>query len=50
MQGACVVLSSVVCVVPPHFSTLPHKGHDFRGEKKVVEREILVLIFSTNFI
>jgi len=29
-----ILLSSVVCLVLPYFSTLPHKRYDFRGKGK----------------
>jgi hypothetical protein len=32
-QGACAILSPVTSPAVPYFSTLPHKRHDFRGEK-----------------
>jgi hypothetical protein len=28
-----IMLTSVVCLAPLHFSTLSHKRHDFRGKK-----------------
>jgi hypothetical protein len=31
------------------FSTLPHKGHEFRG-KRVIVYKMRVLMFSTNFV
>jgi hypothetical protein len=34
MQCACAILSSVACPVVQHFSALPRKRHDFRGQKK----------------
>jgi hypothetical protein len=44
-----IILSSVTCVILPHFSTLSHKRHDFR-EKKIINHKTCVLIFSTTFI
>jgi hypothetical protein len=43
-----VIMSSVACLATPHFSTLPHKRHDFR--KNVTEDKMCILIFSTTFI
>jgi hypothetical protein len=43
-----ILVSSVTSLAPPHFSTLPDKGHDFR--KNVTEHKMRVLIFSTTFI
>jgi hypothetical protein len=40
-----ITLSSVTCLALPHFSTLPHIGHDFR--EIVTEYKVCVLIFST---
>jgi hypothetical protein len=34
MQCACAVLSSVVCLTPPHFSPLSHRECEFRKKKK----------------
>ena len=42
------VMSFVASRAPPHFSTLSHKRHDFRG--KGTEHKMCVLIFSTNFV
>ena len=44
-----IILSSVVCLALPYFSTLSHKRHDFRGGK-VTEHKLLVFIFSENFV
>ena len=41
-----VVTSFVAPLVPPYFSTLSHKWHNFRG-KKITEHKMWVLIFST---
>ena len=35
-------------LVPPYFSTLSHKRHDF--QEKVTEHKMCILIFSTTFI
>ena len=43
-----MLLSSVVSLAPPYFSTLSNKRHDHK--KKVIERKTCVLIFSTTFI
>ena len=40
-----IVLSFVVCVALPHFSTLSHKRNNYR--KNVIERTVCVLIFFT---
>jgi hypothetical protein len=40
-----IVLSYVVCLALPYFSTLSHKRKDFR--KKFTENKMRVLIFST---
>jgi hypothetical protein len=43
------VMTSVVSpLAPSYFSTLFHKRRDFR--KKVIERKMCVLIFSTTFV
>ena len=50
MQLACAVL---YCPLRPvdftYFSTWFHKWHDLQGKKKVTERKMYFLIFSTNF-
>jgi hypothetical protein len=40
-----VILSFVVCLSVPRFSTLPHKRHHFRD--KVTEHKVYCLIFAT---
>ena len=46
MQCAGAILSAVACPDLQYFSTFSQKRHDFR-EKKVTERKMGVLIFST---
>ena len=41
-------MSSVTCPVVQHFSTLAHKGHDFRGGG-LIKHKMCVFIFYTNF-
>jgi hypothetical protein len=48
MRMRCFILSSVVCLAVPYFSTLSHKQYDFR--RKIIQRKMRVLIFSTNFL
>jgi hypothetical protein len=42
--------SSVAFPVLPYFSTLSHKWCDFRGKKKIIEREMCALTSSTTFV
>jgi hypothetical protein len=42
-----IILSSVASMTQPNFSTLSHKWHHF--PKKVIERKMSILIFSTTF-
>jgi hypothetical protein len=44
-----LTLPPVACLALPYFSTLFHKGQDFRGEK-FIDIKVSVLIFSTNFV
>jgi hypothetical protein len=48
MQCACAMLSSVASPAMQYFSTSFHKQYDFR--KKIVELQMCVVIFSTNFV
>jgi hypothetical protein len=43
-----VILSSMVCLAVPYFSTISLKMYEFW--KKVIEHEMRVLIFSTAFV
>jgi hypothetical protein len=43
-----IILSWVLCLVVPYFSTLSHKGFDFR--KNVTEHKERVLSFSTTYV
>jgi hypothetical protein len=44
----CVILSSVVCLAVPHFSTLSHKRQEFR--EKITDHKMCVLIFPKTFV
>ena len=43
-----LILSAVVCLALPYFSTLSHKRHDFR--EKLLEHKMCVLTFATTFV
>jgi hypothetical protein len=45
-----IVTSFVDRLGLPHFSTLSHKRHDFRGGGGKTEHKMRVLIFSTSFV
>ena len=46
-----IMLTSVVCLHLPYFSTLSHKRNDFREKKKkFTEHKFRVLISYTNFV
>jgi hypothetical protein len=45
----CAILLSVACPAPLYFSTLFHKGPEFRRGKKVTEHKMCVLIYCANF-
>ena len=49
MQCACAILSYVVRPAVQCFSTLSHKGHDFRG-KTVREHKMLDIVSSATFV
>ena len=39
-----IILSSVACLAPPHFSTLFHTWHDF--QKNSIERKMCAFVIS----
>jgi hypothetical protein len=45
-----IILSSVACPALLYSSTLSHKMHHFQKKKKVIENEMYVLTYSTNFV
>ena len=49
MQCTCAVLSPLACAAVLYFFPVSNKRYDFRRKKKVTERKICVLIFSTTF-
>ena len=48
MQCACTILSSVACPALQYFSTLSHKGYDFRGG--IIEHKICFDFLLTTFV
>jgi hypothetical protein len=42
------IMSFVICLAVPYFSTLSHKWHDFR--KKITGHKMCILMFSTSFV
>jgi hypothetical protein len=46
--GGCWAPGAVVCLAPPHVSTLSVKRYDF--ETRLAEHKMCVLIFCTTFI
>ena len=46
MQCACSTLSSLACPALQYFSTLSHKGHDFRRKKK--KRLLKICVFRVS--
>ena len=45
-----IVASFVDSLAPLYFSALSYEGHDFRKNRKVIEHNMCVLIFSTPFV